>query len=229
MSLTASVTQTPAGLRGLMAPAGLGFGLSGGCWHGCQAAPPSDCWHQGCWEGRRMAASRLRSSSASGSLCLSGSSRLSRDNLKVHRLLKLRESSFICEEQSTCKHGLGQLGGGLLIRQLASSVAPGSRGAELVSPGARGSKLTTQDLADTFNTGDLKFILIKDIVKLKMVLGIDQGRCQGGESISYRGSVGEKLSKSHQAEDRHCAHKTWIRKMDLNEENCSLMRSTLYG
>ena len=99
VSLTPSVTQTPAGLRGLMAPAGLGFGLSGGCWHGCQAAPPSDCWHQGCWEGRRMAASRLRSSSASGSLCLSGSSRLSRDNLKVHRLLKQRESSYICEEQ----------------------------------------------------------------------------------------------------------------------------------
>ena len=155
MSLTASVTQTPAGLRGLMAPAGLGFGLSGGCWHGCQAAPPSDCWHQGCWEGRRMAASRLRSSSASGSLCLSGSSRLSRDNLKVHRLLKLRESSYICEEQSTCKHGLRQLGRRLLIRQLARRVSPGSRGAELVGPGARGSKLTTKDLADAFNTGDL--------------------------------------------------------------------------
>ena len=51
-----------------------------------------------------------------------------------------------------------------------------------------------------------------------MVSGIDQGRCQGGESISYRGSVGEKLPKSHQAEDRHCAHKTWIKKMDLKEE-----------
>ena len=102
-----------------------------------------------------MAASRLRSSSASVSLCLSGSSRLSRDNLKVHRLLKLRESSYICEEQSTCKHGLCQLGGRLLIRQLASRVAPGSRSAELVSPGARGSKLTTKDLADAFNTGDL--------------------------------------------------------------------------
>ena len=34
----------------------------------------------------------------------------------------------------------------------------------------------------------------------------------------HRGSVGEKLSKSHQAEDRHCAHKTWIQKMDLKEE-----------
>ena len=115
-----------------------------------------------------MAASRLRSSFASVSLCLSGSSRLSRDNLEVHRLLKLRESSYICEEQSTCKHGLGQLGGRLLIRQLASRVAPGSRGAELVGPGARSSKLTTKDLADTFNTGDLKFILIKGIVKLKL-------------------------------------------------------------
>ena len=60
--------------------------------------------------------------------------------------------------------------------------------------------------------------MIKGIVKLKMVLGIDQGRCQGGESISYRGSVGEKLSKRHQAEDRHCAHKTWIKKMDLKED-----------
>ena len=49
-------------------------------------------------------------------------------------------------------------------------------------------------------------------------MGIDQGRCQGGEKNFYRGSVGEKLPKSHQAEDRHCAHKTWIKKMDLKEE-----------
>ena len=114
-----------------------------------------------------MAASRLRSSSASGSLCLSGSSRLSRDNLEGDKSLKLdniRESTgfkiqtedlSVCEEQSTCKHGLRQLGRRLLIRQLASRVAPGSRGAELVRPGARGSKLTTKDLADAFNTGDL--------------------------------------------------------------------------
>ena len=74
-----------------------------------------------------------------------------------------------------------------------------------------------------------KLILIKGIVKLKMVSGIDQGRCQGGKSIFYRGSVGEKLSKSHQAEDRHCAHKTWIKKIGLKEKKCSLMRSTLHG
>ena len=33
--------------------------------------------------------------------------------------------------------------------------------------------MTTKDLADTFNTGDLKLILIKGIFKLKNMLGIE--------------------------------------------------------
>ena len=176
-----------------------------------------------------MAASRLRSSSASGSLCLSASSRLSRDNLEVHRMLKLRESSYICEEQSTCKHGLRQLGGRLLIRQLASRVPPGSRGAELVGPGARCSKLTTKDLADALNAGDLKLILIKGIVKFKMVFGIDQGRCQGCEEIFTEAL----LALFPRATRQRIAiivltRPGYTRWISMNK-NHSLMRSTLHG
>ena len=41
---------------------------------------------------------------------------------------------------------------------------------------------------------------------------------KGVRNFFHQSSVGEKLSKSQQAEDRHCAQKTWIQMMDLKDQ-----------
>ena len=73
------------------------------------------------------------------------------------------------KNKSTCKHGLGQLGRGLLIRELASRVAPGSSGAELVRPGARSAQLPAKDLSDALHTSNLDRIVILTIIIILMI------------------------------------------------------------